>query len=109
MAKGLDGRQRDEDVRVRKTRRYQSRDAAKEYGENFAKGYRSDTKLETLREKTGKSLSELSRKRNSWRFWGYLTKRKKSYASNPASSYSRGPAYTLKSAFHCMNTGHKLY
>ncbi len=35
----------------------------KEYGPDFAKGYRSDTKLETVREDTGKSLSELVKKK----------------------------------------------
>jgi hypothetical protein len=34
-----------------------------EYGEDFAKGYRSDTKLETVRQDTGKSLSELVKKK----------------------------------------------
>ena len=34
-----------------------------EYGDGFAKGYRSDTKLETVREDTGKSLSEIVKKK----------------------------------------------
>ena len=35
---------------------------ARKYGPDFAKGYRSDTKLETVREDTGKSLSEAGQK-----------------------------------------------
>jgi len=64
MAKGLDGRQRDEDGEIREKRGDTKVETLrKEYGENFAKGYRSDTKLETLREKTGKSLSEIVKKK----------------------------------------------
>lgn len=33
------------------------------YGQNFAPGVRSDTRLDTLRDRTGKSLSEMVKKR----------------------------------------------
>jgi hypothetical protein len=62
--KGLDGRQRDKDGEIREKRGdTQVGTLRKEYGENFAKGYRSDTKLETVREKEGKSLSEVIKKK----------------------------------------------
>lgn len=58
--KGLDGRERDQDGRIREKRGdTQVGTLRKEYGEDFAKGRRSDTKLETLREETGKSLSQI--------------------------------------------------
>ncbi len=62
--KGLDGRERDSSGQIRE-KRGDTRVGTlrKEYGENFAKGYRSDTKLETVREDTGKSLSELVKKK----------------------------------------------
>lgn len=62
--RGLDGRERDKDGQIRE-KRGDTRVATlrKEYGDDFAKGYRSDTKLETVREDTGKSLSELVRKK----------------------------------------------
>lgn len=61
--KGLDGRQRDGNGEIRekrgdtlvKTLRHQ-------YGDHVAEGYRSDTKLETVREDTGKSLSQIIKK-----------------------------------------------
>jgi hypothetical protein len=58
--RGLDGRQRDQSGEIRE-KRGDTRVATlrKEYGPDFAKGFRSDTKLETVREDTGKSLSEL--------------------------------------------------
>ncbi|MGO9200007.1 MAG: DUF4926 domain-containing protein [Limisphaerales bacterium] len=61
--KGLDGRERDQDGQIRE-KRGDTRVGTlrKEYGPDFAKGYRSDTKLETVREDTGKSLSELVKK-----------------------------------------------
>jgi hypothetical protein len=34
----------------------------KEYGDDFAKGYRSDAQLGTLRDDTGKSLHQLIKK-----------------------------------------------
>ena len=61
--KGLDGRQRDENGQIREKRGDTLVSTLrKEYGNEFAKGYRSDTKLETVREDTGKSLSELIKK-----------------------------------------------
>jgi hypothetical protein len=61
--KGLDGRERDQNGEIRE-KRGDTRVATlrKEYGPDFAKGYRSDTKLETVREDTGKSLSQLLKK-----------------------------------------------
>jgi hypothetical protein len=62
--KGLDGRQRDENGQIREKRGdTQIGTLRKEYGPNFAKGYRSDAKLETVRENEGKSLSELVKKK----------------------------------------------
>jgi hypothetical protein len=58
--KGLDGRQRDENGQIREKRGDTLVGTLREeYGSNFAEGYRSDTKLETVRENEGKSLSEL--------------------------------------------------
>ena len=58
--KGLDGRERDQNGQIRE-KRGDTRVGTlrKEYGPEFAKGYRSDTKLETVREDTGKSLTKL--------------------------------------------------
>lgn len=62
--KGLDGRQRDKDGEIREKRGDTLVGTLrKEYGDDFAKGYRSDTKLETVRENEGKSLSELVKKK----------------------------------------------
>ena len=62
--KGLDGRQRDKNGEIREKRGdTEVGTLRKEYGENFAKGYRSDTKLETVRENEGKSLSELVKRK----------------------------------------------
>ncbi len=63
-AKGLDGRQRDSNGQIRE-KRGDTRVGTlrKEYGSHFAEGYRSDTKLETIRENESKSLSELLRKK----------------------------------------------
>jgi hypothetical protein len=62
--KGLDGRERDRDGQIREKRGdTHVGTLRKEYGDNFAKGYRSDTKLETVRDATGKSLSELVKKK----------------------------------------------
>jgi hypothetical protein len=59
MAKGLDNRSRDNDGQIREKRGdTQIKTLRKEYGDNFAPGIRSDATLETLRERTGKSLSE---------------------------------------------------
>ena len=58
--RGLDGRERDKNGQIRE-KRGDTRVGTlrKEYGPDFAKGYRSDTKLETVREDTGKSLNKL--------------------------------------------------
>jgi hypothetical protein len=62
--KGLDGRERDRDGQIREKRGdTHVGTLRKEYGDNFAKGYRSDTKLETVRDATGKSLSELVKRK----------------------------------------------
>jgi len=62
--KGLDGRERDKDGQIReKNGNTLVRTLRKEYGPDFAEGYRSDTKLETVREDSGKSLSELVKKK----------------------------------------------
>jgi len=62
--KGLDGRERDSNGQIREKRGDTLVGTLRqEYGDNFAKGYRSDTKLETVREETGKSLSELVKKK----------------------------------------------
>ena len=58
--KGLDGRERDQNGQIREKRGdTQVGTLRKEYGSDFAKGYRSDAKLGTVREDTGKSLSKL--------------------------------------------------
>ena len=60
MNTGLDGRQRDENGQIREKRGDTLvRTLRQEYGDGFASGYRSDTKLETVRENTGKSLSQI--------------------------------------------------
>jgi len=62
--RGLDGRERDQNGQIREKRGDTLVGTLrKEYGDNFAKNYRSDTKLETVREDTGKSLSELVKKK----------------------------------------------
>jgi hypothetical protein len=61
---GLDGRERDESGQIREKRGDTLvRTLRQEYGEKFAQNYRSDTKLETVREDTGKSLSELIKRK----------------------------------------------
>jgi hypothetical protein len=62
--KGLDGRERDQNGRIReKNGNTLVETLRKEYGPDFAKDFRSDAKLETVREQTGKSLSELLKKK----------------------------------------------
>jgi hypothetical protein len=57
---GLDNRCRDNDGTIREKRGDTLvRTLRETYGPDFAPGVRSDAKLETLRERTGKSLSEL--------------------------------------------------
>jgi hypothetical protein len=61
--KGLDGRQRDENGEIREKRGDTLvKTLREEYGDHVAAGYRSDTKLETVREDTGKSLSQIVKK-----------------------------------------------
>ena len=64
MSNGLDGRQRDENGQIRE-KRGDTRVGTlrQEYGAQFANGYRADTKLQTIRADTGKSLSQLLRKK----------------------------------------------
>jgi hypothetical protein len=59
--KGLDGRQRDRDGEIRHKRRDTLVGTLrKTYGEDFADGYRSDTKLGTVLSKEGaQTLDEL--------------------------------------------------
>lgn len=59
---GLDDRCRDANGRIREKRGDTLvATLREEYGPNFAAGYRSDTKLETVRRETGKSLTEMVR------------------------------------------------
>jgi hypothetical protein len=59
---GLDDRCRDEDGRIRQKRADTLvRTLRREYRQEFAPGFRADTKLGTVRERTGKSLTELVR------------------------------------------------
>jgi hypothetical protein len=61
---GLDGRERDANGQIReKNGNTLVRTLRQEYGPGFAEGQRSDTKLETLREKTGMSLSQMVKKK----------------------------------------------
>lgn len=58
--KGLDERQRDQDGQIRQKRSDTKVETLREeYGQNFAKGFRSDAHLGTVRDATGKSLHEL--------------------------------------------------
>lgn len=60
--KGLDGRQRDQDGQIRQKRSDTKVETLREeYGQDFAKGFRSDAHLGTVREATQKSLHELVR------------------------------------------------
>jgi hypothetical protein len=60
--KGLDGRQRDQDGQIRQKRSDTKVETLRqEYGPDFAKGFRSDAQLGTVREATQKSLHELVR------------------------------------------------
>jgi len=57
---GLDNRCRDNNGRIRQKRSDTLVETLRdEYGPDFAPGFRSDAKLGTVREETGKSLSEL--------------------------------------------------
>ena len=63
--KGLDGRQRDQDGEIRRKRSDTKVETLrKEYGPNFADGYRSDAKLGTvLKSENAKSLDQLLKKK----------------------------------------------
>ena len=62
--KGLDNRQRDENGQIREKRGDTLvKTLRNEYGKDFAKDFRSDTKLETVREKEGKTLTEILKKK----------------------------------------------
>lgn len=57
---GLDDRCRDKDGTIREKRGDTLVGTLREtYGPEFAPGFRSDAKLETVRERTGRSLTEL--------------------------------------------------
>lgn len=57
---GLDGRHRDETGRISEKHGNTLVGTLREtYGPDFLPGVRSDAKLETIRDRTGKSLSEL--------------------------------------------------
>jgi hypothetical protein len=62
--KGLDDRQRDQDGEIRQKRSDTLvRTLRNEYGQDFAKGYRSDTKLDTVLKQEGvESLHQLFKK-----------------------------------------------
>ncbi len=61
---GIDGRHRDDDGEIRrKNGNTQIGTLRDTYGPNFAPGFRSDTKLENLLDRTGtKSLSDFRKK-----------------------------------------------
>jgi hypothetical protein len=64
LPRGLDGRTRDQNPPKAGEIRQKRADTLvgtlrQEYGDNFAKGYRSDTKLGTVRDDTDKSLHRL--------------------------------------------------
>ncbi|HUK59311.1 MAG TPA: hypothetical protein VLV50_08780 [Stellaceae bacterium] len=63
--KGLDGRMRDQDGEIRKKRSDTLVGTLrKEYGEEFAEGYKSNTKLGTVLKREGvQSLDELLKKK----------------------------------------------
>ncbi len=66
LPRGLDGRTRDQSPPKAGEIRQKRGDTLvstlrQEYGDSFAKGYRSDTKLGTVRDDTGKSLHQLVR------------------------------------------------
>ena len=60
---GLDNRCRDQNGEIRQKRGDTLVGTLRETYPDFAPGVRSDTRLETLRDRTGKSLSEMLRKR----------------------------------------------
>jgi hypothetical protein len=62
--KGLDGRMRDQNGEIRQKRKDTKVETLrKTYGDNFAKGYRSDTKLGTVLKREGlETLDQLIKK-----------------------------------------------
>lgn len=65
MTTGLDGRDRDENGRIREKNGTTRVDTLRQtYGEEFLREWRGDAHLETVRAETGKSLSELVRQHN---------------------------------------------
>lgn len=62
--KGLDGRMQDQNGRIREKRSDTKVETLREtYGENFAKGYRSDATLGTVKAKEGvETLDQLLKK-----------------------------------------------
>jgi hypothetical protein len=60
---GLDDRCRDQDGEIRQKRGDTLVGTLRETYPDFAPGVRSDTRLDTLRDRTGKSLTELTKKR----------------------------------------------
>jgi hypothetical protein len=67
LPRGLDNRARDQNPPKAGQIREKRADTLvgtlrQEYGDDFAKGYRSDTHLGTVRDDTGKSLHELVKK-----------------------------------------------
>jgi hypothetical protein len=60
---GLDDRCRDRDGEIRQKRGDTLVRTLRETYPDFAPGVRGDTRLDTLRERTGKSLSEMIKKR----------------------------------------------
>ena len=61
---GLDDRCRDRDGEIRQKRGDTLvRTLCESYGPDFARGVRGDTRLDTLRDRTGQSLSEMVKKR----------------------------------------------
>lgn len=63
--KGLDGRQRDENGQIHQKRSDTLvRTLRKEYGDDFANGYRSDTKLGTVLKGAGVDTLDQYRKKN---------------------------------------------
>lgn len=61
--KGLDDRCRDRDGEIRQKRGDTLVRTLRDIYPDFAPGVRSDTRLDTLRERTGKSLSEIIKNR----------------------------------------------
>lgn len=68
MRNELDGRHRDADGRIsEKHGNTLIGTLREEYGTDFLAGRRADAHLETVRQETGQSLSELLRDPNSWK------------------------------------------